>query len=217
MPRLTQLCSPPYCRLITILQQYLRITFAVHSITQPATSQLQPIKGSITTRPTSPTFADPPAVCGKTSQVQSQSLPQPLSSKPISPPQGNIEPYRDPLWTFNSLYYLESHNISCAVLLALLWVKLASSLWSEKKKKKETEMYDSTFTQSVPQKRSLVLWNCPGDHCHTTEVTGSRLCCAWVPPAAAPPPVGAAVLLSCLDFIHSSLARSQVWYIDIIN
>lgn len=40
--------------------------------------------------------------------------------------QGNLEQYKDPLWTFKSLPYLEFHNINCAVLFALLRRKVAA-------------------------------------------------------------------------------------------
>lgn len=74
-------------------------------------------------------------------------------------------------------------------------------------------MHESIYFHPVQAvgKKLLVLCNTPG-----TTATA-----AWVshgfPLAATPTPLEADVLLSCLDFIHSSSASSRVRYIDIIN
>lgn len=158
-----------YYDIIAIFQNNICSTW--HSTASITT--YSPLKGLSQEDP-SLAFTDPPtdwqwkSISSIEPVTSTASLQQTFLS--ISSPQGNLELYRDPLWTFKSLHHfgVSQHKL-CCVWGFFLIIKKGESC---------TPLF--TFTQSALPKRNSVLWNHPRDHCCTMEVTGFS--CAWVPP-----------------------------------
>lgn len=126
--------------------------------------------------------------------------------------QGNLEPYRDPLWTSKSLPYLEFHNRNCAILFALLRRKVATffSFFPFSPKPINNKERDAQL-HLLPS--SL---NCGKNHLVLCSTPGTTAPADWVvrgfPLAATPAPLEADVLLSGLDFIHSEQLSMIYWH-----
>lgn len=121
-----QLCSLLYLRhIITLIQQCLRITLGIAQPTSQCTAHQTCPSQQV------PWLWLPQALpltdTAKAFQVQRQSLLQapPGSFLSSSSHRWYLKPYRDPLWTFKSLPYLDFHSIKCAILFAPLRMKVA--------------------------------------------------------------------------------------------